>query len=198
MHTNRLQRARRRSHRNHDLRYQPASQFKLKPMTQEKEKDAYNEGDLKQATKLVLILYARLRMHESTLVGERTVRSDKDVIRDSLAEDLDLEYIRNNLFGLAVDIWVYECNIIVARDYISQGTETFLDTLDGDGIREGVAKVLELLVCRSRWDEQAVPVARCETSDDAGAADGGVHNRDHVPELSLKSGVEVCAALDGA
>lgn len=137
-------------------------------------------------------------MHECTLVGENAVRSDEDVICDSLAEDLNLEYIRDNLFRLAVDIWVYECDIVVARDYISQGAETFLDTLDGDGIREGVAQVLELLVGRRRWDEQAMPVARRETSDDARAADGGVHDGDNIPQLSLKGRIEVSAALNGA
>ena len=40
-------------------------------------------------------------------------------------------------------------------------------------------------------------VAGCKTTDDARAADGGVHDGDNLAKLRLERRVEVGAALDG-
>ena len=57
--------------------------------------------------------------------------------------------------------------------------------------------MLQFLVRRRGRDEEPVAVACCETTDDAGTADGGVHYWDYVAELGFEGGVEVGAALDG-
>ena len=56
--------------------------------------------------------------------------------------------------------------------------------------------MLELLFGRGRGYEEAVPVTCGEPADDAGAADGGVHDGDDVPELCLECRVEVGASLE--
>jgi hypothetical protein len=83
-----------------------------------KDGSTHHKRDLKQATKLVLILYARFGVHEPALVREGAVRADKDVFRDRLSEDLDLEHVRDDLLCLAVDVGVYERNVVVARDHV--------------------------------------------------------------------------------
>ena len=136
-------------------------------------------------------------MDEPSLVRDRAVRADEDVFCDSLAEDLDLQYVRDDLLRLAVDVGVHERDVVVACDDVAERGEALLDALEGDGVWEGVADVLELLVRRRRGHEQPVAVAGGETADDARAADGGVHDGDDVAELCLEGRVEVGAALDG-
>jgi hypothetical protein len=38
-----------------------------------------------------------------------------------LPEDLDLEDVGNDLFGLSVDVRVYEGNVVVAGDNVAEG-----------------------------------------------------------------------------
>ena len=136
-------------------------------------------------------------MDEASLVRDRAVRADEDVVCDGLAENLDLEYVRDDLLRLAVDVGVHERDVVVARDDVAERGEALLDSLEGNGVGEGVAEVLELLVRRRRGHEEPVAVAGGETADDARAADGGVHDGDDLAELGLEGGVEVGAALDG-
>jgi hypothetical protein len=136
-------------------------------------------------------------MDEPSLVRDRAVRAYEDVVGDRLTEDLDLEDVRDDLLRLAVDVRVYERDMIVARDNVAERGETLLDTLEGDSVWEGVADVLELLVRRRRGYEEPVAVAGGKTANDARAADGGVHDGDDFAELRLERGVEVGAALDG-
>jgi hypothetical protein len=136
-------------------------------------------------------------MDKATLICDCTIRADEDVVRERLAEDLDLEDVRDDFLRLAVNVRVHQRDVVVAGDHIPERREPLLDALEGNGVREGVAQVLQLLVRRRRGDEQPVAVARGETADDARAADGGVHDGDDVAELGLEGGVEVGAALDG-
>jgi hypothetical protein len=136
-------------------------------------------------------------MDEATLITDHTVRADEDVVRDRLAEDFDFEHVRDDLLCLAIDVGVHERNVVVACDDVSERREALFDALERDGVWERVAQVLQLLVRRRRGDEEAVAVACGEAADDAGAADGGVYDWDHVAEVGLEGGVEVCAALDG-
>jgi hypothetical protein len=136
-------------------------------------------------------------MDESTLVCNRAVRADKDVLGDSLTEHLDLEDIRDYLLRLAVDVGVHERDVVVARDNVAERGEAFFDTLKRDSVWEGVAEVLQLLVCRRRRHEEPMAVASGETADDARATDGGVHDGDDLAELRLERGVEVGATLNG-
>ena len=136
-------------------------------------------------------------MNEPSLVRDRAVRADEDIFGDSLAEDLDLEDVRDDLLRLAVDVGMYERDMIVACDNVTERGETLLDTLEGDGVWEGVTEVLKLLIRRRRWYEEPMAVAGCKTADDARAADGGVHDGNDLAKLCLECRVEIGAALDG-
>ena len=130
-----------------------------------------DEGDLEQRGQFVLVLDARLGVHERALVREAAVRADEHVVGDRLSEDLDLEHVCDDLLGLAVNVGVDERDIVVARDDVAQGREALLDPLHGDGVGERVAQVLELLVGRRARHEQAMPVAGDESADDPRATD---------------------------
>ena len=136
-------------------------------------------------------------MDEAALVRDCTIRADEDVVRDRLTEDFDFEDVRDDLLRLAVDVRVHQRDMVVARDHVSERREPLFDALERDGVRERVSQVLQLLVGRRRGHEEPVAVARGETANDARAADGGVHDGEHVAELGLEGGVEVGAALDG-
>ena len=76
---------------------------------------------MQQATELILVLYARLGVYESALVRDCAIGANKDVIRDRLAEDLDLEHVRDDLLRLAVDVGMHEGDVVVARDHVAEG-----------------------------------------------------------------------------
>jgi hypothetical protein len=135
-------------------------------------------------------------MDETALIGDCTIRADEDVVGDRLAEHLDFEHIRDDLLRLAIDVGVYERDVVVARDDVSERRQTLFYALERDGLRERVAQVLQLLVGRGRGHEQPVAVAGGEAPDDARAADGGVHDGEHVGQLGFEGRVEVGAALD--
>ena len=103
-------------------------------------------------------MYARLGVYETALVRDRGIAAHEDVIGDRLAEDLDLEHVGDDLLRLAVDVRVHERDVVVARDDVPERGQALLDALDGDGFGEGVAEVLELLICCGRGDEEAVAV----------------------------------------
>lgn len=125
------------------------------------------------------------------LVGEGTVRANEDVGGNGLAEDLDLEGVGNNLFRLAVNVGVDERDVVVAGNHVAEGRQPLLDTLDGNGGRERVAEVLQLLVGRGGGHEEAVAVAGGQAADDARAGNGRVHDGDDIAELGLKGRVKV-------
>lgn len=54
---------------------------------------------------------------------------------------------------------MHECDVVVAADNVPQGGQPLLYALDLDRVREGVADVLEFLVCCCGWEEEAVFVA---------------------------------------
>ena len=87
-------------------------------------------------------------MDKSSLVRDRAVRADEDIFGDGLAEDLDLEDVRDDLLRLTVDVRMHERDMIVACDNVTERGEALLDTLKGDGVWEGVTEVLEFLVRR--------------------------------------------------
>src|SRR5713226_2673251 len=113
-------------------------------------------------------------MDKTTLIRDRTVRADEDVVRDRLAEDLDFENIGDDLLCLAIDVGMHQRNVVIASDHVPERGKSFLDALKGNRVWEGVSQVLQFLVRRCRWYEEPVAVAGGETSDDAGTADGGV------------------------
>lgn len=72
-------------------------------------------------------------MHQRALVTDAAVAPDEDVVRDGLAEDLDLEYVGDDLLRLAVNVGVHERDVVVARDDVAQRRQALLDSLQCDG-----------------------------------------------------------------
>ena len=106
-----------------------------------------------------MILYTCLWVNKTTLVGDRAITSDKDVIGNCLSEDFDLENIRNDFFGLTINVGVHESDVVVACNNVSECGKSLFYTLNGHGIGEGVPQVLELLVGSCRWHEETVTVS---------------------------------------
>lgn len=86
--------------------------------------------------------------------------------------------------------------MIIASDDVPQRTESLLDTLDLDLVRDAVSEVLELLVGGGGGDQQALAVPGGQAPDDAGAGDSAVADRDDVLQLGLEDAVEVFGCAD--
>jgi hypothetical protein len=95
---------------------------------------------------------------EPAVVRDRAVGADEDVVGHGLAEDLDLEDVRDQLLRLPVDVGVHERDVVVRGDDVAERGQPLLDPLDLHRVRERVAQVLELLVRRRARHEQPVPV----------------------------------------
>lgn len=81
-------------------------------------------------------------MDKPPLVGDRAVRANEDVVCDRLAEDLDLEHVRDDLLCLAIDVGVHERDVVIAGDDVAERGEPLLNALEGDGFWEGIAQML--------------------------------------------------------
>jgi len=81
-------------------------------------------------------------MDETALISDCTIRADENVVRDRLAEHLDLEDVRDDLLRFTIDVRVDESDVVVARDHVSESGEPLFDALKGDGIRERISQVL--------------------------------------------------------
>ena len=95
-----------------------------------------------------MVLDRSLWMDETALIRDCTIGTDENVFRDRLTEHLDFEDVRDDLLRFAIDVGVDERDVVITRDHVSESGEPFFDALEGDGIRERVAQVLELLVGR--------------------------------------------------
>lgn len=80
----------------------------------------YHQRYLQQTAQLILVLYTRLGVYKPTLIRNGAIGADKNVIRDSLAKNLDLQDVGDNLLRLAVDIRVDERNIVIACDHVAE------------------------------------------------------------------------------
>ena len=105
-----------------------------------------------------------------------------------------------------------ECDVVVAGDNVAEGGEPLLDALDANSVWEGVAEVLEFLICGRRGDEQTVSVScadgergtwTCDgqtcghTANDACPCDGRVHDGDDICEFCLERRVKVGGCVHG-
>jgi len=93
-----------------------------------------------------LILYARLGVYKPPLVCDSTITSHKDIVGDRLSEDFDLQDVSNDFLCFAIDVWMYEGDVVVACDDVSERRQSLLYPLNGDGIWKGVSKMLKFLV----------------------------------------------------
>lgn len=53
------------------------------------------------------------------MVRYSAITSHEDVIGDCLPEDFDLQYVGDDLLGFAINVWVYEGDVVVTRDDVS-------------------------------------------------------------------------------
>ena len=58
-------------------------------------------------------------MDEPSLIRNRAIRADEDVIGNSLAEDFYFENVRDNLLRLTIDFGVNERDIVVTGDNVA-------------------------------------------------------------------------------
>ena len=154
---------------------------------------AGHERHLQQRAQLVLVLDAGLGVHDAALVAEAHVAAGQDIVRNGLAEDLDAEDVRDDLFRLALEVRVHEGDVVVGADDVAEGGEALFDALDLDAVGDAVSQVLQLLVGGGRGDEQAFAVAGGQAADDAGAGDGGVADGNYALEFGFEDAVGVLA-----
>jgi len=64
--------------------------------------------------------------------------------------------------------------MIIATNDISQGGKTFFNSLDDDGVRKGIAEVLEFLVGCGGGDEEASFISDCCAADETASSYCGV------------------------
>lgn len=150
---------------------------------------AGHKRHLQQRAQLILVLNARLRVHDAALVAQAHVAAGQDIVRDRLAEDLDAEDVGDDFFGFALEVRVHEGDVVVGADDVAEGGEALFDALDLDAVGDAVSQVLQLLVGGGRGDEQAFAVAGGQAADDAGAGNGGVADGDYVLELGFEDAV---------
>lgn len=60
-------------------------------------------------------------MNESSLIRDGTITSDEDIIGNRLSEDFDFQHVGDNLLSFAIDVWVYEGDVVVTRDDVPEG-----------------------------------------------------------------------------
>lgn len=87
--------------------------------------------------------------------------------------------------------------MVVGADHIAQRTQPLLHSLNFHRVGEGVAEMLDFLVCSGGGDEEAGFVACGETPDDAGAGDGAGDEGDEVAEFGFEDGVECRGGVEG-
>jgi hypothetical protein len=153
---------------------------------------AGDKRHLQQRAELVLVLDAGLGVHDAALVTEAHVAAGQDVVGDGLAEDLDAQDVGDDLFRLALQVWVHERDVVVGADDVAERRQALLDSLDLDAVRDAVAQVLQLLVRGRGRDQQAFAVAGGQAADDARAGDGGVADGDDALELGFEDAAWVC------
>ncbi len=76
-----------------------------------------------------------------------------------MAEHFDAERVRDDFFGFAFEVRVDEGYVVVAADHVAEGGEALFDSVNSYRGGEGVAEVLEFLVCGAGGDKEAFAVA---------------------------------------
>lgn len=54
------------------------------------------------------------------MVAYCAIAANEDIICDCLPEYLNFENVGNDLFGLAINVWMDEGNVVVACDHIPE------------------------------------------------------------------------------
>jgi len=151
------------------------------------------EGNLQEGRELVLLLDGGSGVDHGSLVVETAVAAHQRVVGDRVTEDLHTQHVRHDFLGLAVNIRVDEGDVVVADDDVTKGRKTLLDTLDDDGLREGVTDVEHLLIGAGVGEDETLGVSDAETADDFAASNTGGDDGKVLgaSELGVKEPAEV-------
>jgi hypothetical protein len=146
----------------------------------------YNQWNLQERGKLVLLLYRGFRVHNTAQIIKHTIAAHQDIIGDCVAENFNIQNVGNDFLSFLVQIGMDQSDVVVAGDHVAQRRQTLLDASNLNGIGQAVANVLQLLVRGGIGHEQTVSIARCETPDYATLANARVHHGNVVGQLALK------------
>jgi len=94
----------------------------------------------------------------------------------------------------AVEVRVYQGDVVIARNDVSEGRELLFDALHDDLVRQGVADVHQFLIGGGIGEEEALAIARRQATDNARASHGAVNDGDMISQLVLKHFVKFAAA----
>ena len=68
-------------------------------------------------------------MDETSVIAECAVRSDERLTCNSGSICFNFKYVLNNFFSVLVKFWMDECNMVIAGDDITEGTESIFNSL---------------------------------------------------------------------
>lgn len=158
---------------------------------------SYHKRDLKERRKFILVLHGRPRVNEAALIANGTIGSNENVVGDGLSENFDLQNVRNNFLGFAINIRVHKGDIVVAGDYVAQRRQSLLNPLNRNFIRKSISNVLQLLVRRRAGHQKPMPIPGSQASNDASPGDGSVHDGHNIGQFALKYAVKVLGTSNG-
>ena len=98
-----------------------------------------HEGHLQQRRQLLDVLHGRAGMDHATVVAELAVTPHEGLAAHDLTEDLHPEDVAYYVLGLAIDVRMYERNVIIASDDVPERRQALLDPLHHDAVGEGIA-----------------------------------------------------------
>ena len=125
-----------------------------------------NQRYLQQRGEFFLLLNRCFRMNDATLIGEQRIAADENAIGDGLSKALDVQCIREDLFGFLVQIGMDERDVIVAGNDISQRRQTLFAPSQTNVVRQRIANVLQFLIGGRRGNEKAMTIANRQTAHD--------------------------------
>ena len=75
-------------------------------------------------------------MHDSSLIRKGTVATDEGISSDSSLEDLYAQYVLDDFFCRLIDLRVYKGYMVIRCDDITQGRESFFNSLNTNTLGE--------------------------------------------------------------
>mmetsp|Transcript_11303 Transcript_11303/g.32569 ORF Transcript_11303/g.32569 Transcript_11303/m.32569 type:complete len:202 (-) Transcript_11303:230-835(-) len=135
-------------------------------------------------------------MNHSTLVGNVHIGTDEGLPPDGLSKDLDAQNVRDDLFRFPIRVWMYESDVIVGTNNVTESRQSFLDALDHDLVGQRVSEVLQFLVRGGVGDQQSPDVSHRGSSHVSSSPDGGVNHGDVFDQLGFEGRVEILRASD--
>ena len=125
-----------------------------------------NQRHLQQRGQFFLLLNRCFRMNDAALIGEQRVAADENAIGNGLPKALDVQCIREDLFGFLVQIGMDESDVIVAGNDIAQRRQTLFAPSEANVVRQRITNVLQFLIRGRRRNEKAMAIAHCQTAHD--------------------------------